>query len=116
MPLSIDRWRRKTPFVFAGLLAFTVVIGACGDDDSDASSSTTTTSTTPSSAPLTSADEFTEYLGLTEADAQAQAESDGLPSRVVEREGEELPVTLDFNPDRLNFVIEDGVVVQVTTG
>ncbi len=100
----------------AGALALTVLIGACGDDDSDASSSTTTTSTTPSSAPLTAVDEFPEYLGLTEAEAAAQAESDGVPSRVIQREGEELAVTLDFNPDRLNFVIEDGVVVSVTTG
>ena len=36
--------------------------------------------------------------------------------RVVERDGEPFPVTMDFLPDRLNFKIKDGVITAVTKG
>lgn len=36
--------------------------------------------------------------------------------RVVERDGEAFPVTMDHRPDRLNFKIKDGVIAAVTKG
>ena len=54
-----------------------------------------------------------EYIGMSEEEALEQAEEDGEVARVVSRDGEDLPVTMDFMPDRLNFTIEEGVVVDV---
>ena len=56
------------------------------------------------------------YIGLTIEDATAKAEEEGVPSRVVKVDGEDLAVTMDFIADRLNFVVEDGTVTEVTTG
>ena len=58
-------------------------------------------------------DAETEYIGMSEEEALEQAEEDGEVARVVSRDGEDLPVTMDFMPDRLNFTIEEGVVVDV---
>ena len=55
-----------------------------------------------------------EYVGLTEAAAAALAEERGVLFRVVERDGEMLPVTRDYRPGRINAVVEDGVVVSYT--
>lgn len=106
-----------------GAIVTLLVIGgaACGgDDDDDASSAATTTSsavttTTAGSDSGTSA-EFTGYIGLTVADATAKADDDNRASRVVEEDGESLPVTMDFDETRLNFTVVDGKVTKVTTG
>ena len=60
--------------------------------------------------------EFDDYIGLTRRGSDAKAEDDGRPSRVVEEDGEPLPVTMDFNEKRLNFIVVDGKVTKVTTG
>jgi hypothetical protein len=98
-----------------GLVALMLVVGAaCGgdDDDDDASSAATTTS----SAAANQNDEFEDYIGLTVDEATALAESESRPARVVEEDGESLPVTMDFIENRLNFVVVDGKVTEVTTG
>lgn len=51
-----------------------------------------------------------ELLGLTTAEAEAYAEVDGIDLRVVSIDGEELPVTLDLRPGRVNVGIENDVV------
>lgn len=55
------------------------------------------------------------YIGLTEQAALDKAKSENKPARVVEREGESLPVTMDFVFGRLNLYIKDGKVYQVET-
>ena len=60
--------------------------------------------------------EFDAYIGLTVAEATTKAEDEGRPARVVEEDGESLPVTMDFNEQRLNFVVVDGKVTEVSTG
>jgi hypothetical protein len=35
---------------------------------------------------------------------------------VIEEDGEKFPVTMDFIPERLNFVVVDSEVTAVTTG
>lgn len=57
--------------------------------------------------------ERAKYIGLEENEALEKAEGDGVPARVIRRDGEDLPVTMDFMPDRLNFTIEEGVVRDV---
>lgn len=54
-----------------------------------------------------------EYIGLTEQEALARAKQESASSRVVEREGESLPVTMDFMPGRLNFYVKDSRVYKV---
>ena len=55
------------------------------------------------------------YVGLEEGVAFEQAEDEGVQARVIRRDGEDLLVTMDFVPDRLNFTVEDGVVVDVVS-
>ena len=54
--------------------------------------------------------------GLSESDAGAAAGELGLTVRVVARDGEYFPVTKDYRTDRVNFVVEDGVVVEAKIG
>ncbi len=53
------------------------------------------------------------YVGMTEEDALARAEHENTPARVVERDGQSLPVTMDFVQGRHNFTIKDGKVTSV---
>jgi hypothetical protein len=52
-----------------------------------------------------------EYIGLTEAEADARAEAAGLTTRVVGVDGMDLVVTMDLRLDRLNLMLFDGTVV-----
>lgn len=54
-----------------------------------------------------------QYVGLSEKQALEKAKTEGKPHRVVERDGESLPVTMDFAPDRLNFYVDNGTVTRV---
>lgn len=56
------------------------------------------------------------YVGLTETDAMDMAETEGVTARVISRDGDGLAVTMDYSEDRLNFAVEDDVVVAVTRG
>jgi len=49
-------------------------------------------------------------IGLSLPDAERLAEENGCTVRVIERDGESLPVTLDFNPARINVAVENDVV------
>ncbi len=54
-----------------------------------------------------------EYIGLAEQAAVDKATRTRTPHRVVERDGMQLPVTMDFAPGRLNFYLKDGMVYKV---
>ena len=54
-----------------------------------------------------------EYIGLTEQEALDKASQENVTARIVEREGESLPVTMDFSFGRHNFSIKDGKVYKV---
>src|SRR5690606_35554394 len=54
------------------------------------------------------------FVGLYLTTAQAAADQADVPHRVVERDGESLPRTMDHRPGRLNFAVADGRVVKVT--
>lgn len=53
------------------------------------------------------------YIGMSENEALARAEKERIPARVVERDGESLPVTYDFVSGRHNLHVKDGVVYKV---
>lgn len=53
-----------------------------------------------------------DYIGLTLEEAQKRAEEQGVPFRVVEKDGHGLPVTMDWRPGRINATVEDTIVVD----
>ena len=61
----------------------------------------------------TNTDKPKGYAGLLEEDALAKAKSENKPARVVERNGEALPVTMDFVVGRLNLTVNNGKVEKV---
>ena len=97
--------------VVAALAA--VGIAGCGDD-SDGSVSTrdqrqeTTTTEAPSTAP--------EFVSLSKQAAIAKAEAQGRPWRISSENGESFPATLDYNPDRVNFDINQNRVTAANFG
>lgn len=66
--------------------------------------------TNPDQASNTPAD---SYIGLGEYEAFDKAKSESKPARVVERDGESLPITMDYAPGRLNFYIRDDKIIKV---
>lgn len=51
-----------------------------------------------------------DFVGLTEAEAEALAKENNVSFRVVMRDGAPLPVTMDYRPGRINAEVTDGVV------
>ena len=54
-----------------------------------------------------------DYVGLTEEHALSKASAANKAARVVQRDDEEMMITMDFSPGRLNLYVEDGKVVRV---
>lgn len=54
-----------------------------------------------------------EYVGLAEQSALDKAKSESKAARVVERDSESLPITMDYSPGRLNLYVKDGKVYKV---
>lgn len=57
-----------------------------------------------------------DFVGLTEAEAADIADPQLIPWRVTRVDGEFFAVTEDYNPGRLNFEIDEGVITVVTLG
>lgn len=54
-----------------------------------------------------------DYVGLSEDEAIAKAKQSNVPARVVERDDEALPVTMDFVFGRHNLHVREGKVYKV---
>lgn len=54
-----------------------------------------------------------DYVGLSEQEALDKAAREETPARVIERDGQALPATMDFRHGRHNFSVQDGVVYHV---
>lgn len=55
-------------------------------------------------------------IGMSEGQASSFLTAEGIDYRIVERDGESFPVTMDYNPDRANLTIQNGVVAEVQFG
>jgi hypothetical protein len=86
-----------------------VALTACGDDADNAKSDT------KSSATLGPGKE-SDYVGLTKAAAIAKAKDQGRPYRITREDDEMFPGTLDYNPERVQFEIDNGKVTTATFG
>ena len=53
-----------------------------------------------------------DYIGLSELEAVDKAKREGQIYRVVQRDEESFPVTLDFNEHRINFTVQDDEVTK----
>ncbi len=53
-----------------------------------------------------------DYIGLTTEAAETQAIANGVLFRVVSRDGEPLPATMDYRPGRINASVENDIVVS----
>jgi hypothetical protein len=96
------------------VVAVVLVLGACGDGSPDRGEGSGPGSgpTRPQPRPGAAG----RYVGLKTAEAIARAEADGRPWRIAREDGESFPLTQDFVENRVNFEIEDGVVVLATFG
>jgi beta-lactam-binding protein with PASTA domain len=93
------------------VMAVTFAMSACGDDDSSDDATT---------AEQTAAADVPDVIGDSVEDATATLEEAGLTLRVVRRDGEDVPGTLDFVETRVNVAVEtqdDGteVVTEVVS-
>jgi hypothetical protein len=96
-------------FVVIGTVAMT----ACGDDsNSSAPAKNNTKESTTTLGPGKDSD----YVGLTKSAAIAKAKSQGRPWRITREDGESFPGTLDYNPERVQFEIDNGKVTKATFG
>ena len=58
-----------------------------------------------------------DYVGLPEDEATVQAYNNGFDVvRITSRDGKYFPVTRDYREDRINFNIEETLVVQASVG
>lgn len=99
-------------FTWAGLLVSWWVIGSCqqttsGREDGEAAG-----------APLPGVNRPGDgkFLGLSKDEAMAVAQREGRRARVVREEGVPRAITKDYRPQRVNFEVEQGLVVKVTRG
>lgn len=53
------------------------------------------------------------FMGLTEVEAMEKAQDEDITVRVLERDGQPLPMTMDLIQGRVNLSIKDGVVYKV---
>ena len=68
-------------------------------------------------APLVTPDLSTDdFVGLTQAEAEAIAEENLIPNRIGRIDGEFFDLTEDFNPGRLTFEVDDGIVTLAVLG
>ncbi len=54
------------------------------------------------------------YIGLTEDEAKSKARENWDIFRVIKRDGEDLLVTMDFRPWRINAVVKDSLVISIS--
>ena len=55
-------------------------------------------------------------IGLTHKEAKSLADKAKIPNRVIKLDGKDLPTTMDFLENRLNFTVEKGIVTAVKKG
>jgi hypothetical protein len=61
-------------------------------------------------------EELSHFNGLPIVEATTKARAQGLRSRMTLIDGQPCIITADFVPTRVNFVVQDGVVVKASFG
>ena len=84
------------------VLTVTLGVSACGSDD-DSSDSVAPADT---ATEVSVAGEVPDVVGQSVEDATTTLESAGFTLRVISRDGEDLPATMDFVESRVNVAVE----------
>ena len=99
-----------------------VVIGAlaltgCGDgSDSSVSAKGNSKDNAKETTTSLGPGKESDYVGRTKSAAIAKAKDQGRPSRIGREDGEVFPGTLDYNPERVTFEVDNGKVTKATFG
>lgn len=134
-PLELTYPRSPSPRLLALASACLLALGGCGDESAADENATTTTDRGDGGVVATTLDPnqeppdlepgevpafcasvkaaTAEVVGLSLADAESAAQAAGCSIRVVEEDGEPLPVTQDFSPTRIGVATEDEEIVRV---
>jgi len=56
------------------------------------------------------------YLGLSKATALAKAKAEGRPARIIQEDHQRFMVTKDYRPNRLNFIVKQGIITGISKG
>ncbi len=100
--------------VFIVLLSLSLILlSACSPQPPVTPASAHHSDTMPS---LSENDDGQAFLGLPKSTALSQARHLGLEARIIQEDEIHFPVTKDYRPRRLNFVILRGKVQQVSRG
>ena len=103
---------RRTIGLVVALLVVALLTVACSDSDDSVSSGNNDKNNSASPGPGKESD----YVGLSKSAAIAKAKADDRPWRISREDDELFMGTLDFNPDRVSFEIDDGKVTTATFG
>ena len=57
-----------------------------------------------------------DYVGKTLEDAEKKAKNDGFTTRVVEEDGQQYMVTMEYRTDRINFRVRNNIVTSIYGG
>ena len=105
-----------------GVVGLAMALAACGSSSSyggggsqEAPTSASAATGTASCPPPDGA-ALQQLVGLSEQQAAAQAAANGWPFRVAERDGEQLLLTQDYNEERVNVAVQNGVVTRAWSG
>ena len=91
----------------------TIGFAGCGSDtDGSATARDQTREATTTEARSTAPD----FVGLSKQAAIAKAEAEGRPWRITSENGESFPATLDYNPERVSFDVNQNRVTAANFG
>lgn len=57
-----------------------------------------------------------DFIGMEKKDAMAHCEKRGLKGRVTSEDGEAFAVTMDYRLNRVNFIINNNIVISCKRG
>ena len=57
-----------------------------------------------------------DYVGKTIEEAEKKAKNDGFTTRVVEKDGQQYMVTMEYRTDRINFRVRNNIVTSIYGG
>jgi prophage DNA circulation protein len=116
------RARTLTTTVAGVSLAAASAFGLSACSSTSSSSQASASAVSISGSPVNAKDDLTALCKqivdqkLTLEAANALAESGGNTTRVIKKDGEDLPATTDLNETRLNFEVNADVVTACTVG